>query len=137
MVFYRWVIDPNILISYCIAARLNELPALIEKYNLEFCVSEILLSEFTDVITREKIKKYLLKETIYYIETIRRFVSLHNIQLFFSGSPDSNDDYLIDIVQQTNAVGLVTDDKALLKWTNSPIQIISWKDFQLTYPLSK
>lgn len=56
MFFYRWVIDPNILISYCISARLHELPSLIEKYNLEFCANNILLEEFSIVIEREKIK---------------------------------------------------------------------------------
>lgn len=135
MLFYRWVIDPNILISYCISARLHELPALIEKYNLEFCGNEKLLAEFSSVISREKIKKYLSNEVDYYIEIISSFVSLYNIQNHFKGSPDANDDYLIDIVQQTNAVGLVTGDKALIKWQRAPVQIISWKDFQLTYPV--
>jgi putative PIN family toxin of toxin-antitoxin system len=135
MLFYRVVIDPNILISYCISARLHELPALIEKYNLEFCANETLVTEFADVIARERIKKYLLKEPVYYIETIRRFVSLHDTQIYFKGSPDINDDYLIDIVQQTSAAELVTGDKALLNWQNPPVQIISCKDFQLTYTL--
>lgn len=135
MLFYRWVIDPNILISYCISARLHELPALIEKYNLEFCADEKLLAEFSDVINRERIKKYLLNETGYYKEVISRFISMHYIQDYFEGSPDVNDDYLIDLVQQTNAVGLVTGDKALLKWQRPPVSIVSWKDFQLTYPL--
>jgi predicted nucleic acid-binding protein len=52
MLFYRVVIDPNILISYCISARLHELPALIEKYNLEFCANETLVTKFADVIAR-------------------------------------------------------------------------------------
>lgn len=135
MLFYRWVIDPNILISYCISARLHELPAHIEKYNLEFCANKLLPEEFALVIERERIKKYLLKDTDYYKEIISMFVSLHNIKSKFKGSPDANDDYLIDIVQQTNAVGLVTGDKALLKWKHPPVQIISWKDFQFTYPV--
>jgi len=135
MVFYRWVIDPNILISYCIAARLHELPILIEKYNLEFCANNTLITEFADVIARERIKKYLLREPGYYIKTISKFVSEHETQTYFKGSPDVNDDYLIDIVQQTKAVGLVTGDRALLQWKSSPVQIVSWKDFQLTYPI--
>ncbi len=135
MLFYRWVIDPNILISYCISARLHELPALIEKYNLEFCADEKLLAEFFDVISRERIKKYLSNETGYYKEIISKFISMHDIEDYFEGSPDINDDYLIDLVQQTNAVGLITGDKALLKWQHAPVQIVSWKDFQLTYLL--
>lgn len=135
MLFYRWVIDPNVLISYCISARLHELPELVEKYNLEFCGNEKVLAELADVIVRERIRKYLSNDPAYYIGTISRFISLHSTQTYFIGSPDTNDDYLIDIVQQTNAVGLVTGDKALLKWEAPPIQIISWEDFQLTYPL--
>ncbi len=135
MLFDRWVIDPNIFISYCISAKLHELPALIQKYNLEFCGNEILLAELANVMARERIKKYLLKEPVYYIEIIDKFISLHSTQIYFKGSPDINDDYLIDIVQQTSAVGLVTGDKPLLKWKKPPVQIISWKDFQLTYPI--
>ncbi len=135
MVFYRWVIDPNVLISYCISARLHELPALIDKYNLEFCANEILLEEFTIVFSRARIKRYLTREPDYYTEIVRKFLSIHAITNLFVGSPDSNDDYLIDIVEQRRAVGIVTDDKPLLKWENSPVQIISWKDFKLTYPL--
>lgn len=137
MLFYRWVIDPDILISYCISARLHELPALIEKYNLEFCANKLLLEEFSIVIERERerIRKYLLNETSYYSEIISKFLSLHHTKSKYKGSPDANDDYLIDIVQQINAVGLVTGDKALLKWKHSPVQIVSWKDFRLTYPV--
>ena len=135
MIFSRWVIDPNILISYCISAKLHELSALIEKYNLEFCANKILLEEFTIVIERERINKYLTKESAYYRDVISKFLSLHNTKPKYKGSPDENDDYLIDIVQQTNAVGLVTGDKPLLKWKNPPVQIVSWRNFQLTYPL--
>ena len=134
MFFHRWVIDPNVLISYCISARLHELPILIEKYNLEFCANETLLVEFSNVITREKLKKYLSNEPGYYKEIMSTFLSLYNTQIYFKGSPDTNDDYLIDIVQQTSAVGLVTGDRILLRWRNPPVQIISWKDFQRTYP---
>ncbi len=63
------------------------------------------------------------------------FISLHHIRIKYKGSPDPNDDYLIDIVQQVKAIALVTGDKALLKWKDSPIQIVSWKDFQLSYPI--
>ena len=135
MFFYRWVIDPNVLISYCISARFHELPVLIEKYNLQFCANQTLLEELINVIERERIKKYLLKEPAYYLETFRNFLSIYNTQLYFTGSPDINDDYLIDIVQQTDSVALVTGDKALLQWKNPPIQIVSWKDFQMTYPI--
>ena len=135
MLFYRWVLNPNILVSYCISARLHELPGLIEKYNLEFCADKLLLEEFSIVIERERIRKYLLNETGFYKEIIIKFLRVHNTTPNYKGSPDVNDDYLIDIVQQANAVGLVTGDKALLKWKNSPVQIVSWKNFRLTYPL--
>ena len=135
MLFYRWVIDPNILISYCISAKLHELPMVIEKYNLEFCGNKLLLEEFSIVIKREKIKKYLLNETNYYTEIISNFLSFHNTKPKYKGSPDANDDYLIDIVQQARAVGLVTGDKELLRWKRPPVQIVSWKNFQNTYPI--
>ncbi len=86
-------------------------------------------------MARKKIRKYLLNEPAYYKQIISNLLSQHYIQIHFNGSPDINDNYLIDIVQQTNSVGLVTGDKILQKWRNSPVQIISWKDFQLTYPI--
>jgi predicted nucleic acid-binding protein len=86
-------------------------------------------------LARKKIRKYLLNEPAYYKQIISNLLSQHYIQIHFNGSPDINDNYLIDIVQQTNSVGFVTGDKILQKWRNSPVQIISWKDFQLTYPI--
>ncbi len=135
MFFYRWVMDANVLISYCLSARILELPLLIEKYNLQFCANQSLLEELENVIGREKIKKYLSKEPYFYLEIIKEFLRVHNTQVQFSGSPDVHDDYLVDLVQQTNSVALITGDKALLQWQSSPIQIMSWKDFQLTFPL--
>lgn len=135
MDFYKWVLDPNILISYCISKRLFELPIIVGKYNLVFCASEDLKNEFASVLARERIKKFLDKPLNFYTTNIDEFLTLYNIKKIFSGSPDVKDDYLIDIVEQTDAIGLVTGDKALLGWKNSPIQIVSWNDFQLTYPL--
>jgi len=135
MLFYRRVIDPNILISYCISGKLHELPELIEKYNLEFCAIKLLLEEFSIFIERDRIRKYLLNETNYYTEIISKFLSLHQTKPKYMGSPDANDDYLIDLVQQVHAVGLITGDKTLLKWKHPPVQIVSWKNFQRTYPV--
>ncbi|MDQ6813505.1 MAG: putative toxin-antitoxin system toxin component, PIN family [Bacteroidota bacterium] len=115
MLFYRWVLDPNILVSYCISARLRELPALIEKYNVEFVANETLMSEFAEVIARERVRKYLLKEPGSYIDVETRFASVLATEKYYRGSPDINDDYLIDVVRQSKAVGRVTADKALLK----------------------
>ena len=86
---------------------MHELPVLLEKYNLEFCANQHLLEEFTIVIERERIKKYLLQKTAYYKEVMSRFVSLHNTRIKYNGSPDPNDDYLVDVVRQVNSVGLV------------------------------
>jgi putative PIN family toxin of toxin-antitoxin system len=135
MLFYRWVMDPNILISYVISSRLAEVPLLIDKYNLEFCCNDNLVTEFADVLSRDRIRKYLTNDVAYYVEIASKFLSNYPTQVHFDGSPDKDDDYLVDIVQQTNSVGLITGDKALLQWSNSPIQIISWRDFQLTFPL--
>ena len=103
--FHKWVIDPNIFISYIISRRLNEIPALIEKHNIMLCAGEALIREFTNVISREKFTNYLKESPEYYSVVLRNYMILFPIEKNFKGARDVNDDYLIDIVQQTNAHG--------------------------------
>ncbi len=94
-----------------------------------------MLSEFSSVIKRERIRQFLSKPPEFYLEEISEILNFYDIEKRFVGSPDIHDDYLIDIILQTNAIGLVTGDKALLAWKEPAIQIVSWLDFQMTYPL--
>lgn len=126
---------PNILISYCISRKLHYLPAFINIYNLEFCADRNLINEFSAVMGRERFKPFLKQELGFYIDVVAHFLSFYDTSKVFMGSPDDKDDYLIDIVQQSNSVGLITGDKALLNWSNAPIQIVSLNHFQQTYPL--
>ena len=51
-------------------------------------------------------------------------------QTFNLLSPDPDDNYLYDIALSANAKLLVTGEKALLNWEDSPIETISLSDFK-------
>ncbi len=44
--------------------------------------------------------------------------------------PDPDDDYLFDIALSAHAKLLVTGEKALLNWSESPVEIISLSMFK-------
>ena len=92
MDFYKWVIDPNILISYCVSGKLYELALLVEKHNIEICASDKLLTEFSEVISRERIKILLKRSHDSYVTEVTGFLSFYTIADNFIGSPDKKDD---------------------------------------------
>jgi len=65
---------------------------------------------------------------------VKRFIQNLSInidsQTFNLQSPDPDDNYLYDIALSANAKLLVTGEKALLNWEDSPIETVSLSDFK-------
>ncbi len=53
----------------------------------------------------------------------------------FKGCPDDKDNFLFDLGVQTNSDVLVTGDKRLLTFSQSPLTVMSLKTFKETYPV--
>ncbi len=53
----------------------------------------------------------------------------------FTKSPDPKYNFLFDLALQTNSEVIVTQEKALLSFENSPVPIRNLKWFKETYPI--
>ena len=96
-------------------------------------VNEHLLNEFG-----KNLKKVSNKKTINIDEEIRSvldFATLVETIPIFSNSPDPKDNFLFDLALQTDSEVIVTKEKALLNFTESPLPIHDIKWFKEKFPI--
>ena len=127
------VIDTSVYITYARNGKLYRLYNAIALYRLYVFVNDNLLLEFernmaaTKIYTEIELAVILiaLKDVTFYFDTIS----------LFQNSPDTKDNFLFDLALQTNSEVIVTKEKALLSFTNSPVPIHDIKWFKETYPV--
>jgi putative PIN family toxin of toxin-antitoxin system len=114
----RVVVDPGVLVSALIAptGAPAQLLAQVQAGDLELIVSSSLLGELGEVLGREKFRRYVDLDTVrVYLDRLRR----HALVVPDPEGPpplrsaDPDDDYLIALAQDQNAI-LVSGDKHLL-----------------------
>ncbi|MCX6231452.1 MAG: putative toxin-antitoxin system toxin component, PIN family [Bacteroidetes bacterium] len=119
------IIDTNIWISFTIGKRLKHLKSLLINPEIQIFICDEIINEYTEVVYRPKIKKYIssqrIKETIEIIKlsTINK-KRVSRVKL----SRDKNDDFLLGFSIDVNADFLITGDKDLLilgKFKNTKI----------------
>jgi putative PIN family toxin of toxin-antitoxin system len=127
----NYVLDVNIYTSFIVNRKLHRL-AQISETGINLFISPELLDELSDVLKRPKIARYLESDFYSYIKVIKDFTLLTRSHIsakgLFRGSPDAKDDYLFILALHTSSV-LVTGDKKLLSWQNSPVDVISLNVF--------
>ena len=128
MIQKNYVIDVNIYISYILNAKLDELFLFTLERDLEVFISTVLINELNDVLHREKIKKYLKKPPLEFIAAVAQFGNLIEPKFRKIKSPDAKDDYLFCLALSSESV-IVTGDKHLIQWENTPVQVISLATF--------
>jgi putative PIN family toxin of toxin-antitoxin system len=127
----NFVIDVNIYVSYIIGDKLDELFLLVLENDFEVFISNALINELSDVLKRDKFKKYLKKPVHEYIKAVRQFGYHMEPSPLIINSPDPKDDYLFVLALPTEST-IVTGDKLLLNWKQAPVPIISLAKFKKT-----
>lgn len=120
----RFVIDVNVYISYILKDKLDELFRFAFECDFEIFISTDLLIELQSVLQREKFSKFLKKDPSSYVEAVLQFGNLTDPPFVKVESPDRNDNFLFMLAIHTNAV-IVTGDKLLINWQDSPVKVIS------------
>ena len=110
----RYVLDTNIWISYFLNGQLLQFYEALSKNKIELFTSKFLVEEITEVIHRKKIAKYLASTPKVYIEFHKAICNKVDPPRLFTGLPDSDDNFLIDLAIQAQAPRIVTGDKKLL-----------------------
>ncbi|MBE0637353.1 MAG: putative toxin-antitoxin system toxin component, PIN family [Bacteroidales bacterium] len=110
------IFDTNVWISFLIGKRLARIKQFISEGNIKIITTEQLLSEIKMVTSREKLKKYFpkesVKELIELLEIISEKVETEPKHFI---NRDPKDNFLLDLIDCSNADYLITGDKDLLE----------------------
>jgi len=128
----RVIFDTNVWISFLVGRRLAKIKRHISHGSITIITTEQLLLEIKSVSSREKLKKYFpkesVKELIELLETITEKVEIKPTHFI---NRDPKDNFLLDLIDFSNADYLVTGDKDLLE--HNPFktaQILTPKEFE-------
>ena len=97
---------------------------------MELFVDTTLINELRRVLEYPKIKKLLPFDSIFYVNLVYAISTSIIAKPFHIKSPDPEDNYLYDIALSAHAKLLVTGEKALFFWIDSPVETISLSTFK-------
>lgn len=110
------IFDTNIWISFLIGKQLSQLKPLLSSGAITLILSSALLDEINEVASRPHLKKYFKEDKVH---ALLQF--MENIGDTFNPAPvnslcrDEKDNFLLDLIEVSNADFLVTGDKDLLE----------------------
>ena len=109
------IFDTNVWISFLIGKRLSFIKNFIIDGNVTIIITNQLLEEIKEVTAREKIKKYFPKESVAELIDLLQTIAV-NVDIVPTHfiSKDSKDNFLLDLIDFSEADYLVTGDKDLL-----------------------
>lgn len=112
----RVIFDTNVWISFLIGKRLSKIKQYISDGSITIITTEQLLTEIKIVTSRKKLKKYFpkksVKELIELLEIIAEEVEITPTH-FINRYPKDN--FLLDLIDFSQADFLITGDKDLLE----------------------
>lgn len=111
----RLVIDTNIFIYFLISESFQELDKKIKSNHIKFLLSEELISEFLQVVSRPKFKKYFSdKDVSNLLNSFHVNAELVNVKSRFDVCRDKKDNFLLALCFDGKADFLITGDEDLL-----------------------
>jgi uncharacterized protein len=128
----RVIFDTNVWVSFLIGKRLAVIKTHIENGKITIIVTDKLFREIKDVTSREKLQKYFpeqsVKELIHLLESIAENIQIEPKHFI---NRDKKDNFLLDLIDFSNADYLVTGDKDLLEHnTFLTAKILKPNDFE-------
>ena len=126
------VIDTCVFLNYAKYGKLYRIANAVFTYDLEIYIDKYLMAE----IVRNAVKitgNISISNKIE--QDIRQFSYHINTIPTFTNSPDPKDNFLFDLALQTNSEVIVTKEKALINFKDSPISIHDIQWFKETYPV--
>lgn len=109
------IFDTNVWISFLIGKRLNNIQKFISEKNITIVTTEQLLIELKLVAQRDKLRKYFHEDDVNELLELLSILSL-NVKIKHKNtlSRDPKDNFLLDLIEFSNADYLVTGDRDLL-----------------------
>jgi putative PIN family toxin of toxin-antitoxin system len=126
----QFVIDVNAFISIFLSKQEAWLLAYIRKNAIEIFVDQNLLDELLRVLAYARIHPYLQKDKFEYFNFVRYISTFIDAEEHHIKSPDPDDNYLYNLALTANAKLLVSNENALLKWLETPVETITLTEFK-------
>ncbi|MDN4166431.1 putative toxin-antitoxin system toxin component, PIN family [Cytophagales bacterium LB-30] len=126
------IFDTNVWISFLIGKRLGIIKQYLSAGSISIVMTEQLITELKIVTSRDKLKKYFPKESVSeLIELLKIISQTFEIQPTHFDSRDPKDNFLLDLIDSSQADYLVTGDKGLLELNPfKTAQIVSVSEFE-------
>jgi len=131
----KLVLDTCVFLTYASYNKLYRLVFAIEKYDLEIFSNKELIDELERNIPRVIKAEGVTTGDI--LVQVNLITTLVNTVPVFNKSPDPKDNFLFDLALQTQSEVIVTKEKVLLDFNESPVHIkdISWFKQTFEVPL--
>jgi uncharacterized protein len=127
----KLVLETCVFLTYASHNKLYRLVNAIDTYDLEICVNEDLVKELGRNIPKViQVKDITSKVVLIAINLFSTFV---NTTLQFSNCPEPKDNFLFDIALQTGSEAIITQEKALLNFAESPVPVRDIVWFKQTF----
>jgi len=138
----KFVLDPNIIISYIISKNKQLLATIVVKYKIEVVICDEMIEELKRVLGYQRLAKHNIDipQAVIYLKTIGTYYALqYPIKRYIPD--DENDDYLIALALQTSAGFITSGDADILSQKSSleqkykKLQIITKAEFEQMFTL--
>ncbi|GAA4926656.1 putative toxin-antitoxin system toxin component, PIN family [Mucilaginibacter defluvii] len=111
----RLILDTNLWVSFLITKNYTKLDDLLFKHKVTLIFSEELLSEFDEVTSRPKLRRYFSKPDIEnLLEVIEEYAEIVTVSTEIDLCRDKKDNFLLSLAVDAQADYLVTGDNDLL-----------------------
>jgi len=111
----RIIIDTNLWIHFLISKQYAFLDDLLENGKVRLVFSHELLTEFVEVVKREKLKKYFSEEDLkQMLEIIDQYADIITVTSDVKVCRDEKDNFLLSLARDSSASYLITGDNDLL-----------------------
>ena len=131
---HHLIIDSCVYLSYARYKKLYRISYCVLDYGLQVFIDSFLLSELKKNLPKMLFKTGLdVQEAL---DEIEGFTIMKETIPIFSKSPDPKDNFLFNLAIQTQSEVIVTKEKVLLSFNESPVQIHDIKWFKETYPVN-
>lgn len=131
----KLVLDTCVFLTYASYNKLYRLVFAIDKYDLEMFVNEELMDEMENNIPKViRVAGITTQDILHQVNLITTNV---NTVPAFRKSPDPKDNFLFDLAIQTGSEVIITKEKILLGYSESPVPIrdIAWFKQTFEVPL--
>ncbi|MBK6834716.1 MAG: putative toxin-antitoxin system toxin component, PIN family [Bacteroidetes bacterium] len=109
------VIDTNVFISFLISDSFSKLDKYLQNNKVRLLFSEELLSEFIEVTSRPKLKKYFSEKDISkLLDSIHNYADFIEVESIVTICRDEKDNFLLSLCADGKADYLITGDDDLL-----------------------